>query len=112
MVVNLLPYSTKTICLINADWLAGMKRGAMLVSWGSGGTIDEQALADAMHSGQIAGAAMDSFSREPLQADNPLVTLAREGANILPRRTPPPEMDGHAPQNIPISCGIYTANRS
>ena len=83
MLVNLLPYSSETVNLINAEWLAGMKSGAMLVSCGSGGTIDEQALAEAVRSGHIAGAAMDSYSSEPLQADNPLVELAREGANIL-----------------------------
>jgi phosphoglycerate dehydrogenase-like enzyme len=83
ILVNLLPYSAETVNLINADWLAAMKSGAMLVSCGSGGTIDEQALADAVYRGHITGAAMDSFSTEPLQADNPLVRLAREGANIL-----------------------------
>ncbi|MEP6989268.1 MAG: NAD(P)-dependent oxidoreductase, partial [Chloroflexota bacterium] len=79
----LLPYSPETVNLINADWLVAMKQGAILVSCGSGGTIDEPALADAIRSGHIAGAAMDSYAVEPLQADNPLVTLAREGANIL-----------------------------
>ncbi len=83
MLVNLLPYSSETVSLINADWLAKMKTGAMIVSCGSGGTIDEQALADAIRSGHIAGAAMDSYSSEPLQVDNPLVALARAGANIL-----------------------------
>jgi lactate dehydrogenase-like 2-hydroxyacid dehydrogenase len=83
VLVNLLPYSLNTVSLINAGWLAGMKSGAMIASCGSGGTIDEQALADAIRSGQIAGAALDSFSEEPLKADNPLVRLAREGANVL-----------------------------
>ncbi|MBA3874449.1 MAG: hypothetical protein H0X30_35415 [Anaerolineae bacterium] len=83
ILVNLLPYSSETINLINADWLAAMKSGAMLVSCGSGGTIDEPALAESIRSRHIAGAAMDSYAIEPLQTDNPLVTLAREGANIL-----------------------------
>ncbi len=83
VLVNLLPYSAATVNLINADWLTGMKSGAMIVSCGSGGTIDEQALADAIRSGHIAGAAMDSYSEEPLNADNPLVILARESANVL-----------------------------
>lgn len=83
VLVNLLPYNAATVNLINAAWLADMKSGAMIVSCGSGGTIDEQALADALRSGQIAGAALDSFSEEPLRADNPLVTLAREGANVV-----------------------------
>ena len=82
-IVNLLPYTSETVNLINAPWLAEVKVGAVIVSCGSGGTIDEQALADALRRGHIAGAALDSFSVEPLQADNPLVILAREGANIL-----------------------------
>jgi phosphoglycerate dehydrogenase-like enzyme len=83
IVVNLLPYSPETVTMIDAAWLASMKPDAILVSCGSGGTIDEQALADAVRSGHIAGAAMDSYAYEPLKADNPLVHLAREGANIL-----------------------------
>ena len=83
VLVNLLPYSSETVNMIDATRLAKMKQGALLVSCGSGGTIDEQALADAIRSGQLAGAAMDSYSVEPLQADNPLVVLAREGANVL-----------------------------
>ena len=69
--------------LVTRAMLATMKPGAMIVICGSGGTIDEPALADAVRSGHLAGAAMDSFSSEPLQADNPLVGLARDGANIL-----------------------------
>jgi phosphoglycerate dehydrogenase-like enzyme len=83
LLMSLLPYTPETIKLIDAKWLADMKSGAMIASCGSGGTIDEQALADAIRSGHIDGAAMDSFSAEPLQADNPLVKLAREGANVL-----------------------------
>jgi phosphoglycerate dehydrogenase-like enzyme len=83
LLVNLLPYTIETVNLIDAKWLAGMKSGAMIASCGSGGTIDEQALAEAIRAGHIAGAAMDSFSVEPLQADSPLVKLAREGANVL-----------------------------
>lgn len=83
MLVNLLPYSAETANIINTEWLARMKPGAMVVSCGSGGTIDEQALADSIRSGHIGGAALDSYSSEPLQADNPLVALAQDGANIL-----------------------------
>ncbi len=83
ILVNLLPYTAATVNLINAAWLAAMKPGAIIVSCGSGGTIDEEALADAMGNGHIAGAAMDSYAYEPLMADNPLVMLARQGANIV-----------------------------
>ncbi len=83
LLVNLLPYSSETVNLIDAPWFAGMKAGALLVSCGSGGTIDEAALADAIQQGHIAGAALDSYAYEPLPADNPLLALARAGANVL-----------------------------
>lgn len=83
VVVNLLPYAADTINRIDAAWLAAMKQGSMLVSCGSGGTIDEFALAAAVEHGHLAGAAVDSYTEEPLPTHNPLVTLARQGANIL-----------------------------
>lgn len=83
VLINLLPYTPETIGLINGNWLAATKQGVLVVSCGSGGTVDEQALANAVRSGHVSGAAMDSYSSEPVQADNPLVVLAREGANVL-----------------------------
>jgi phosphoglycerate dehydrogenase-like enzyme len=82
-VVNLLPYFPETFHRLNADWFAAMKPGAFVVSCGSGGTIDETALAQALERGHLAGAALDTFDYEPLPADNPLVRLARAGANLL-----------------------------
>lgn len=82
-VVNLLPYLPETVNRLNAAWFAAMKPGAFVVSCGSGGTIDEAALAAALASGHLGGAALDSYAYEPLPANNPLVQLARSGANIL-----------------------------
>jgi phosphoglycerate dehydrogenase-like enzyme len=83
ILVNLLPYSAQTDSLLNAAVFEHMKTGACLVSCGSGGTIDEAALAAAVQAGKLAGAALDSFAYEPLRADNPLVAAARKGFNIL-----------------------------
>ncbi len=80
---NLLPYFKNTDLMINADFLAKMKPGAFLVSCGSGSVIDEAALAEAVKSGRLAGAALDTFEWEPLQAGNPLIALAKAGHNVL-----------------------------
>jgi phosphoglycerate dehydrogenase-like enzyme len=82
-ICNLLPYSDETDQMINKNAFDSMKIGAYLVSCGSGSVIDEGSLADALKSGKIAGAALDTFEWEPLRDDNPLLALAKEGYNIL-----------------------------
>jgi lactate dehydrogenase-like 2-hydroxyacid dehydrogenase len=82
-VANLLPYFSPTDMLINADILAKMKDGACIVSSGSGSVIDEYALAEAIRSGKLGGAALDTFEWEPIKADNPLIVLAKDGLNVL-----------------------------
>lgn len=81
--VNLLPYFPGTDSLLNAGVFAQMKEGAFLVSGGSGSVIDELALADAIQSRKIGGAALDTFEWEPIQASNPLIALAKAGHNVL-----------------------------
>lgn len=82
-IANLLPYFKDTDYLINADFIAKMKNGAALVSCGSGSVIDEAALAAAVQSGKLNGAALDTFEWEPVKADNPLIALAKQGYNVL-----------------------------
>ncbi len=83
IVVNLLPYLPATVNYFDRTRIEGIKKGAILVSCGSGGTIDEDALAQAVITGHLSGAAMDSFAAEPLQEENPLVLAARTGKNIF-----------------------------
>jgi (S)-sulfolactate dehydrogenase len=61
-----MPLTDSTRNLIDAQTLAKMKPGAMLVNGARGGIVDEAALADALRSGHLGGAAMDVFADEPL----------------------------------------------
>src|SRR5580693_1053001 len=70
-----MPLTAETRHLINADRIAKMKRGARIVNCARGGLIDEQALFEALKSGQIASAALDVYETEPPPADFPLRTL-------------------------------------
>lgn len=69
-----LPKTAETQGLINAERLATMKPSARLLNVARGGLVDEQALADALANGVIAGAAIDVFANEPV-TDSPLFGL-------------------------------------
>lgn len=68
------PMTPETDKLINNDSLAKMKDGAILLNTARGQIVDEKALAAALVSGKLRGAAVDVVSREPVLADNPLLT--------------------------------------
>jgi D-3-phosphoglycerate dehydrogenase len=73
------PLTDATRGMIDADALARMKRGSFLVNVARGGVVDEDALADALESGHLAGAALDVFAREPLEAESRL----RKAPNLV-----------------------------
>ena len=73
--------SDETRNLIDASELAAMKRSAVLVNTSRGGIVNEQALAAALRSGEIAGAGVDVLTEEPPVNGNPL--LADDIPNLL-----------------------------
>lgn len=68
------PQTAENLHMIDAAALAKLKDGALLLNTARGGLIDEQAVADALKSGKLAGYGADVVSKEPIAADNPLLT--------------------------------------
>ena len=66
------PVTPETRHLINASRLTKMKPDAFLINVGRGALVDESALADALRTHSIGGAALDVFSKEPLPPDSAL----------------------------------------
>jgi D-3-phosphoglycerate dehydrogenase len=69
------PLTDETRDLIDARRLALLPKGARVINCARGGIINEEALAEALRSGHLAGAALDVFVQEPPPADHPLLQL-------------------------------------
>jgi phosphoglycerate dehydrogenase-like enzyme len=71
IVVLAVPHTPETKQLIGRAEIDRMKRGAFLVNIARGKLIDDSAVADALRDGRLGGAALDVFTREPLEASSP-----------------------------------------
>lgn len=109
------PLNRHTRHLIDADVLARMKPGALVINTCRGGVVDTDALVEALQSGRIGGAGLDVFEEEPLPAASRLLGLenvvltphaawySEESQEELKRRTAENVMDvaaGQTPRNI------------
>lgn len=67
-----LPLTKETYHLLSAEAMSKMQKGAFIINTSRGGIVDEQALAAALSTKKLAGAALDVLEEEPLRTDNPL----------------------------------------
>lgn len=77
------PLNNETRGMIGAAQFAEMKDGVRIVNVARGGIIDEQALADAVRSGKVAGYAVDVFTKEPPEPENPLLATDVTANSVL-----------------------------
>lgn len=71
-VISTLPMTPHTAGIFNRDLIGAMKPGSYFYNLGRGGTVDQDALIEALKSGHIAGAGLDVTDPEPLPEDSPL----------------------------------------
>ena len=69
------PLTEATENLIDSGAIARMKRGAILINAARGGLVEQSALVAALRSGKLSAAGLDTFAREPVEPDNPLLDL-------------------------------------
>ena len=78
------PLTAETRAMINAHALSIMKPGAYLINVARAELVDEEALAEAVRNGKIAGAGIDVFSEEPITESNPLLGVESERLFLSP----------------------------
>lgn len=69
------PLTPATHHIVSRSLISRMKRTAILINTSRGPVVDESALIDALAEGRIAGAGLDVFENEPVEPDNPLLTM-------------------------------------
>ena len=69
------PLTKENTGMVDREFISRMKDGAILINTAIGKLIDEDALAEALRSGKLAGAGLDVMAQEPPEENNPLVGL-------------------------------------
>lgn len=72
VLIMALPGTPETINILNRDRIALLNADAYVINVGRGTALDQEALAEALNSGKLAGAALDVMMPEPLPMDDPL----------------------------------------
>jgi phosphoglycerate dehydrogenase-like enzyme len=96
------PLTPATRGLIGRAELARLRPHAVLINLGRGPLVDEPALAEALASGRLAGAALDVFAEEPLPAESPLWGM--------PQVIVTPHISGFGPRFWERTCGLFARN--
>jgi glycerate dehydrogenase len=78
------PLTAETRNMIGREELSLMKNTALLINCARGGVVEESALADALREGRLGGAGVDVLSKEPPDADNPLLDPSLPNLLITP----------------------------
>jgi glyoxylate reductase len=74
-IVCLAPLTPETKGMFNREAFQTMKKSAIFINAGRGASVDEEALIEALQSGEIAGAGLDVFVKEPIDTDHPLLSM-------------------------------------
>lgn len=77
------PLNENTAGLIGYEELKLMKKSAILINAGRGGIVNEADLAKALDEDQIAGAGLDVFDHEPMEKENPLLTIKNKHKLVM-----------------------------
>jgi glyoxylate reductase len=74
-VVCLAPLTPETKGMFNREAFQFMKKSAIFINAGRGASVDEDALVEALQNGEIAGAGLDVFVKEPIDPNHPLLAM-------------------------------------